>query len=505
MLKYISHILGVLTVLAILVAGAFVSPAHAASANLVLTQIQAGGVGAATQELVVVYNNSATDVDITDWCLKNKSNVKFACVASGSADKAQFLPAYKFVVIGSSALASFLQVPFTLTYSSTNQSSGAIVGSSDTISLIDAAGAVIDSQSWTTGITSGMLFARKVASNAPFTYLDTDQPSDWQIQSPQFIPDNGMELRDVETPFDACSNIDGIQSEVPSGYDVDGDGVCQFTPPPLLITELLPNAAGTDAGHEFIELYNPNDHAVDLASYLLWVGPDLGASFQFPSGASIPANSYASFTNTDIAYSLLNSSSRVRITTTDGTVVDETPGYQDPGDNESWALIDGTWQYTDQPTPGIVNLAMGDDPIEQADVASTPTLKPCAANQYRSPDTNRCRLVATAPGTVTPCKDGQYRSEETNRCRNIAADVGPAPCAEGQERNPDTNRCRTTKTISNADYGTLKTQTSHDNTGYLWLAVGALGLLVVSYGVWEWRYELGKLWSRLWVFVRIRK
>ncbi len=506
MLKYISHILGVLTVLAIPVAGAFVSPAHAASANLVLTQIQAGGVGAATQELVVVYNNSSTDVNITDWCLKNKSNVKFACFASGSADEAQYLPAYRSIVVGSSALASLLQIPFSLTYNSTNQSSGAIVGSSDTISLIDSTGAVIDSQNWTTGITSGLLFARKVASSDPLTYSDTDQPSDWQIQSPQFIPDNGMELRDVEAPFDACTNIDGVQSEVPSGYDVDGDGVCQFTPLPLLITELLPNATGTDIGHEFIELYNPNDQAVDLASYLLWVGPDLDASFPFPAGETISPNSYESFTNTDISYSLLNSSSRVRLTTTDGTVIDETPRYQDPDDDMAWALIDGTWQYTDQPTPGAENLASSDTTtISQTIAESIAALKPCAANQYRSPDTNRCRLIATNQTELTPCKDGQYRSEETNRCRNIAADVGPAPCAEGQERNPDTNRCRTIKAVSNADYGVLGAQTKSDSNGYLWLAVGGLGLVIVGYGIWEWRYELGKLWSRLTVFVRIRK
>ena len=263
MLKYISHILGVLTGLAILVVGAFAPPAHAASANLVLTQIQAGGLGAATQELVVLYNNSPNDVNITNWCLKNKSAVKFACFTTGDDTKARFIPGYSFATVGSTALSTFLGIDFTLTYTSTNQSSGAIVGSSDAISLVDASGTVIDSQSWSTSLTSGMLFARKVATNEPFTYLDTDQPSDWQVQSPEFAPDNETVLRDLDPPIDGCPNIDGVQVVPPEDYILTGAGSCILSLPPLTITELLPNAAGADEGSEFIELYNSGDQPVD--------------------------------------------------------------------------------------------------------------------------------------------------------------------------------------------------------------------------------------------------
>jgi hypothetical protein len=505
MLKYISHILGVLTVLAILVVGAFAPPAHAASANLVLTQVQAGGVGAATQELVVIYNNSPDEVNITDWCVKNKSGVAFACFTTGIATKARFLPGYSFATISSTALSTFLGIDFTLTYTPTNQSSGAIVGSSDSISLVDASGAVIDSQSWSTSLSSVMLFARKIATDDPFTYLDTGQPSDWQIQSPEFLPDDGTVLRDVDPPVDVCPNIDGIQVVPPLDYTLASDGTCELNLPPLSITELLPNAVGADDGKEFIELYNSGDQAIDLTHYSLWVGPALDKEFHFPDGASISANSYAIFTNVDIAYSLLNTSSRVRLVISGGTTIDETPSYQDPGEGVAWALIDGVWQYTDQPTPGAENLISMTTTMDQVPVASAVEPKPCAANQYRSPDTNRCRLIATSQPAPTPCKDGQYRSEETNRCRNIAADAGPAPCPSGQERNPDTNRCRTVKVISNTDYGVLGAQTKSDSNGYLWLAIGGLGLLVLGYGVWEWRYELGKLWARALVFVRIRK
>src|SRR4051812_31864888 len=79
--------------------------AYAASANVLMTQIQAGGIGAATQEFIVLYNNSAAEVDVTGWCLTNKSGVSIACLNAPLQGQAIYLPAYKHATIVSSALA----------------------------------------------------------------------------------------------------------------------------------------------------------------------------------------------------------------------------------------------------------------------------------------------------------------------------------------------------------------------------------------------------------------
>jgi hypothetical protein len=502
MLKYIR---GLVLCLVVLIGVAYVPPTYAASATVVITHIQAGGVGAALEEIVVLYNNSSEAIDVSEWCVKNKGDISFACFIKHPT-KRVYLPAYSYATIGSHSLATTLGFyDFSIMYEPTNQSSGSIVGGSDTISLIDDRGFVVDSHDWTTSIVGGMVFARQLSPISPLTYQDTNDSSDWKIESFTSIPNSQISLR-IADP-DVCPNIDGSQTEIPEGLEVGNDGLCQEPLLPLKITEILPNASGSDVGKEFIELYNPNERAVDLSRYELLVGPHFEHSFRFPAGTSVEGFSYAVFTNALIPFSLLNSSSRVQLLG-DGGVVDETPEYQDPDDDMSWALIEGVWQYTNILTPGLENSVSGLIVNSDSKPESSTTLKSCNENQYRSTETNRCRNIETATTKVqNPCKDGQYRSEETNRCRNIAsASEAPAPCKEGQERSPETNRCRNIKAMPNVDYEVLGATTSNQKDQvYIWLAIAGIVLLAIAYAVWEWRFELTKIFRKLVSFVRIRK
>ena len=77
-------------------------------------------------------------------------------------------------------------------------------------------------------------------------------------------------------------------------------------------------------------------------------------------------------------------------------------------------------------------------------------------------------------------------------CLNLTWNSGVA-----QEKNPETNRCRTVKKLSTADYG-VKGATSQQQSGmgwYIWAAIGGIVLLILGYGVWEWRDELKKLFE----------
>jgi hypothetical protein len=421
-------------------------------------------------------------------------------------NEAIILPAKKFATIGSSYYVSGYNFSdFTLTYTPTNLSSGNIIGSADTISLVNSVGTLVDSHSWTTGLAAGESYLRKVSPNDPMGYQDTDQANDWFMQAIPFPPEQ-QTYRTFIT-VDLCVNIDGYQEEIPIGMELSPEGFCiepsVSTVSPLIITEILPNVEGSDTGKEFIELYNTTDQVIDLANYALWYGPQLDQVASFPAGVIIQPRSYISFTNSEMNFSLLNSSSSVQLTTVAGTVIDSPPAYENPKDGIAWALVEGQWQYTDQPSPGAVNIASKSVASKINDDLKVP--QPCAENQYRSPETNRCRLIATNSSTPTPCKDNQYRSEETGRCRNIATATAPTPCKEGQERNPDTNRCRNITKMTQADYGVLGAQTVDDNKWYLWAGIGAVLLLALAYSIWEWRYELGKLFWKFRQFVRIRK
>jgi hypothetical protein len=500
MLKYVRYIL---IVVAVIVSLAYAPRTYAASADLMLVQIQAGGVAAATQELIVLYNNSPDPVDVTDYCLLNKNGHEITCLTTSASDEARYLPGWSFAVAASSSFVTFTGLPpqtFTSIFEPLSQSSGSIIGSSDSISLINKSGDVVDRHSWTTSISGGMLFARSSVPEYPPYFFDTDSAGDWSVQSPQFIPDDQTYLEIVELP-DLCPNIEGEQFTLPDDSVIDEAGDCVAVAPvnelvaQLYLTELLPNAAGSDTGAEFIEVYNPNDHPVNLADYILFVGPQFEKQFTLPD-RTIAAGSYYALSNSEARYSLLNTSSRAQLQVGQ-QVISETPAYQNPKDDAAWALFEGTWQYVAKSTPSAANTV---GPAVAASPVKPPTsnFKPCASNQYRSPETNRCRLIAANTSNPKPCAANQERNPATNRCRLIARNTGPTPCKEGQERNPETNRCRMVKGVPDADYAVLGAETAQDDNGwYAWIAVGLAVVAALVYAAWEWRREVGRFFSRL--------
>lgn len=324
---------------------------------------------------------------------------------------------------------------------------------------------------------------------------------------------------------DYCLNLDDIQSNIPDGYYVNSDGDCLLDLRPLRLNELLPNPEGSDKDNEFIEMYNPYNVAVSLAGYQLKIGIDSPKVYSFPDGAMVEAGDYITFSNLDIGYTLINSGGVVSLISEDNQIIDTIPTYVDAIDGMSWALLDGVWQYTNRPTPGSQNMPSTIQPVIETTIVAS-NLKPCAPNQYRSLDTNRCRMVITTDSTMAPCKDGQYRSEITNRCRSIASDANtPSPCASNQERNPDTNRCHliASSNISPVDCKSGQERnpttnrcrnvasTSIPTAGFSvepiadsptisigWWIAGGIIIVAIGYGIWEWREEVVSFvrWTR---------
>lgn len=188
----------------------------------------------------------------------------------------------------------------------------------------------------------------------------------------------------------------------------------------------------------------------------------------------------------------------------------------------SWAVIDGEWQWA-TPNPSGANIQIPiDEPVVKLGalkpcrsdqyrnpetnrcklIASTASsLKPCAANQVRNPETNRCRLIssAAASSSLKPCASNQYRNPETNRCRLITSAASVLkPCAANQERNPETNRCRAIlgATMPSADFPVEDAPESGDQS-LGWIAFAGVGAMALGYAGWEWRYEIAGIFRRL--------
>lgn len=504
--------------LVVLTGSACVTPTHASSANSVIfTHIQAASTETARDELVAIYNNGDEVVDITNWCIRNKSFKNVACFTPlDDPDLHYYLPPYSRAVVASEPFMNNYSVPyehFTKVFLVISNSIGSIVSSNDNLALIDANGQVVDTKAWPTAAPTGQALIRLKSPETPYLYQTLDPFLDWEYAFLEEIPTDETILmpeilEDPEgeedpTPLPDPDPDPEQDPEPDPETDPDPDPTPDGETPPEVIhpifTELLPDAEGSDTGNEFIELYNPGDVEISLNGYKLRVGPNLEKSFSFPSDVPIPARGYTAFTNSQINFSLLNSSSKVQLEY-NGQLIGEPVIYTGPKAGKSWALVHNQWVYT-VPTPGSENISSTEEESTENNTtggATTSTLKPCAANQYRSPETNRCRLLVTAKTAAkAPCKPGQYRNPETGRCRNIASASSTAkPCKEGQERNPETNRCRNVAKMTKADYGVKPVEEPQNNTAwYGWLGIGLIVVLILGYAVWEWREEIKNFFS----------
>lgn len=338
----------------------------------------------------------------------------------------------------------------------------------------------------------------------PTVYANTGIPEEWEVIAASFPTD---QVERQQSSVDECLNIEGQQLVVPDGMIHDEKGDCIVEPqtvsPAIRITELLPNPLGSDVGNEFIELYNPEDLSVDLSGYRIVIGIDKKTSVTIPASTLIASKEYLVLRNDSLSFTLPNTTTQVSLYDPNGILLYSIVPYVYPPEGSAWALHEDVWQYTTQPSPGVRN-SISLIPVEDTVILSIQ--KECAANQYRSPETNRCRLIETNVAAKTPCKDTQYRSEETGRCRAIAAASEPTPCKEGQERNPDTNRCRTIKTMSAVDYAVLgATKTSSPDQWYIIAAIIGIVVLLASYAVWEFRDVVKRPFVKAWQFVRSRR
>lgn len=538
--------------------------AGAASSDIMIYQVQAGGESntitngfvtvPATREFISIYNNTDQEVDITDWCLLNKSEKPIVCFNPSSLSIFFHMPSYSYVTISSDNFAFDHKYESDFIYTTINTSSGSIVAGSDAIKLVDANGVLVDDLSWSSNLPGGYLYQRNKEPLPSQKLIDTGLLNDFTKISSLVVPVNKT-LEEFEV-FDVCKNIVGIQETVPTGDEVDADGNCApppvsvcpnldvlytvlpvgylldengdcqpdvclnivglqmaipdgmvgddsncfMKPLPLQITELFPNPSGSDAGNEFIEIYNPNTADIDLSVYGFYIDSDYIHKYVFPANAHIGPGQYLAFYNDDIRFTLINTTGLVRLVALNDLLIDETNIYKNASDNMSWALINKTWQWTNQPTPNRINLPSLIE-IESEVVIPASTLAPCKDGQYRSEETHRCRNIISDVSDLMSCAEGQERNPVTNRCRSITAAVlGDSilkPCDPGQERNPDTNRCRNVvAAIPTADYA--PEQINVKNEDYTsWYIMGGFGLIAVGYGLWEWRIELGWAFKRL--------
>ncbi len=461
--------------------------ADSLASSLLIYQLQTGAPSSASQEYIAIYNNTNQPVEVTNWCITYASSSdvtqsQLGCLKPTSSTSKLYLPAHQSFLL---ATSEFVQahVGFTPDIVFTP----GIAGTSGHIKLLDSTKNLVDAVGWGTAVhPEGSAVIAPVAGKILQRHSTSNVLQDLGNNATDFYQ------TDLSLPLGGSTYEESVQL-------ID-------SPMPIL-SEIMPDAAGADAGKEFIELYNPNNTAIDLSGYALALGPSFTKLYSLP-GVILQPQSYLSFSDTETGVTLPNTSATVRLISPNTTTASEV-SYTDLEEDTSLAYIDTSWQVTYQPTPGSTNIAVTTKPCPEGEVRSSESgqcktvslaasVLPCKADQTRNLETGRCKNIATAATTSAACKIGQEKNPETNRCRTIVVPAAAKPCPAGQERNTETGRCRKITDLAATGTNSVKDVPSALVTNNVkWWIAGAAVVGTIGYGLYEWRHEVFNLSANL--------
>lgn len=459
------------------------------SADVVISEVIAGTSAGASQEMVELYNAGGVDIYLSNW--------KVAFVSSSNVQKdmvtlSGILPHGQVAILASSGfqlpdgkVANWIFADSSMTYN------GHLIIKNQQDTVVDMVG-------WGTALSfEGQTVAMLSGGKSLHRYSDCNgNLVDADNNSLDFYIDQNPSPGSITTATLSACDVGQAKSSD-----------CELA----IITEILPNPAGTDSGNEYIEIFNPGPDAIDMAGCSLSVD---GKTFDFSTGTVLQAGEYRAFYDDLTGLTLPNSAGgQVSLYSDNVESVVEYPG--NLSDDISWVLIDSVWQQTNQLTPHASNLAplvvvggQGADELEscpegkyrnpetnRCKTIENNELQACDVGQERNPETNRCRKAGSDSSSLAPCEQGQERNPETNRCRKIAGASTLAPCQPGYERNPETNRCR--KVGSSGATSALTNTAIASQNPVSYPVIGITSALAMGYGVFEYRHDIRNWLSRL--------
>lgn len=333
--------------------------------DVIITEVQTGSQANASQEFVELYNPSDFDISINGWQLQylSAANTDWqkptrSIPLSGSIKAHQYL-----LVASKDYLTDIVDFSF----------SSILAQAGGHLRLIGNQASVQDYVAWGTALGGSSVV---VAAGLNQTIVRSQDGQGNLILSENLS--QAFSLSSQATP--KADNIyAGPEQAVPS---VEEETANTPIADQLVISELLPNpgSPATDDSDEFVELFNPNSYAVDLAGYRLTSGNSGSYSYTF-TGGSLAAGSYLAVYSRQTKLTLSNTSGKVRLYGPDGSLLDETADYQNAKDNQVWAVIKGQWQWSTKATPAAANILAAVPPAKTATKSAAKTTKVKAASK----------------------------------------------------------------------------------------------------------------------------
>lgn len=389
-------------------------------------------------------------------------------------------------------------------------------------------------------------------------YQDTDNSvADFKLS----IAKTSYQTGALYEAVDLCVNIVGLQKVLPADLWRLSSGECVDKNSINLCQEIVINEIAANVPKQYVELFNNSDSQISLAGCSIMTNRNQTVRFTFDNVKLESRGHYTLYIEETSLKLTKSTNGTVFLIASDNETEVDAIYYEDLSADTSWSRFKDDWKQTYELTPDKANIfaefaacqegywrneATGrcNKTVGAVDLAdcgagrernpltgrcrnivypavltdcgegrernpltgrcrnttTVRTLTPCREGQYRSEETNRCRSIAAAASSLKPCADDQFRNPLTNRCKKIASVDELADCGEGRERNPETNRCRNvlaaSTNIPSAPFAPEQIKQVAEGTLGWWALGGAL-LAAVGFGVWQWRFEMANLLSRV--------
>lgn len=440
--------------------------------GLLLNEVQTGSATSASEEFVELYNQSDQALDLSIYRLQyfSASSTNFNSPTRSIALGGTLYPYGRYLLASTGYLTQQANTSFSASLAKTG---GHLV----IVSTENSQTIVHDVLGWGTANmpetaaaiapNSGESLQRKIDPDG--IYQDTDNNNqDFNVSTfptPEAAnpvpvpaePDPAPPVDEIPpNPVPTDPPVEDPTPQLPS-QEPDPEGAVLPTLP-LQITELLPNPAApkTDVDDEFIEIYNPNQEAVDLTDYRLETGNSYSYHFTF-SPTTIGPQSYMVLYAKDTNLVLSNTSGKARLLDPNGSVMFETSPYDSADEDKTWALIDGTWQWTVTPTPG------------ESNVLTLPVSNPSKVTAQAKPKATAKTTPTSAKKPVTKVASAKTTKPKTSSAKTKAA----------------------TNTVAAEPSGSNIIRSMHPTV----LAV--IALIAIGYGAYEYRSDIANKFHKL--------
>src|SRR3989338_2709674 len=292
-------------------------------------------------EFVELYNNLGESIDLTDWW-----------VEEGSSKKS---------ILGGTILANSFFI--------LEKPKGSLNNTGDIIKLFDPTGGLIDQVvygSW----DDGNINNNAPKADDPFAVARVYDGQDTDMDSIDFVItmeitkgiENIIYIESDEEEYTLSTSTKIYNSVITNTTTiknnleniVNKNSQRNIEDVNIIITEILPNPAGSDST-EMIELYNPTNEDFDLTGLRLDDEEGGSRPYKIPDNTFIKAGEYMVFGKLDTKIALNNTIDSARLLWLDDTVVDEID-YVSVVEGASFSRDeDDEWQWTTQITPGVKN------------------------------------------------------------------------------------------------------------------------------------------------------